>query len=817
MIKLSRKKSLGLIVSAALFIFSSVGTYSPVSYAAENDTHSEQQIQIKQQKSDIDVIPDKYNTGAKAPLTKVNYENKNEYINGEKDGTGCNIEIKASSEPQAYMVDFVTNQNKALSGEIIVENYDFSDYKLATVRESSIEKNLSIVFKNCKFDIIHTEYFDGNIHYEFQNCSIRRFWGSNASFDRCAFGGSWEDPLHPLRNVEVENSYFSDLNHATEAESHIDATQIMGYRYTDKETGEQVEVDAKDIKFKNCRFEVPNILLEYTKASVNACIMLQLEYSDIYGFSAENCILNGGSNAIYAEGSKYNRLLQNVSFSNIKIGAAQYNGAIYQVVDPNVAFKNVIGTNSLYIGSVYKQDGLTWFSVSNDTGRDRKLRIITDKNSYDFTFKAGPTRKTLENRTFKEFGDLPIDILTPIDEDCSYAVCYDITDPKEVKQIRFVNYTDENVFIDSDAISIEDESENSVVIEGNCGVRGADNLHYTLTEDGVLTISGNGKMDDYHSAYLPPWSEYFDFISKVVVVEGVTSIGNQAFNGCVALEKVQLPNGLEKIGTRSFGKCNTLMDINIPESVKDIDENAFSGFAKMIVEGKMEIEKDDESDLDSSDDSKENKEDDKKEDNKEDNKEDKKNNSSDNSQDSSDKNSKDNSIKDKDTNEKNTKDTDSKKTDSNNTTSNNIDSKDAEKNDSNSIQNKTDENKTESLFKVGKTIKDKKTGYVYKVKSVKKTPELALVKVPKKAIKVTVKGTVKLYGKKCKVTSIGVNAFKTNKKVKQITIEKNIKKISKGAFKGCKNLKKMIVKNKKLSKKYLKKIGLNQNVKVIYK
>lgn len=63
---------------------------------------------------------------------------------------------------------------------------------------------------------------------------------------------------------------------------------------------------------------------------------------------------------------------------------------------------------------------------------------------------------------------------------------------------------------------------------------------------------------------------------------------------------------------------------------------------------------------------------------------------------------------------------------------------------------------------------------------------------------VTIPATVKVNGKTYKVTSVEANAFKNNKKVKNITVGKNITKIGKNAFKGCKKLKKLVIKSKKL-------------------
>ena len=65
----------------------------------------------------------------------------------------------------------------------------------------------------------------------------------------------------------------------------------------------------------------------------------------------------------------------------------------------------------------------------------------------------------------------------------------------------------------------------------------------------------------------------------------------------------------------------------------------------------------------------------------------------------------------------------------------------------------------------------------------------------------TVPDTVTISGKKYKVTEIKANAFKNNKKLKKITIGKNVEKIGKNAFSGCKNLKNVNIKTTKLTKK----------------
>ncbi|MCR5630164.1 leucine-rich repeat domain-containing protein [Eubacterium sp.] len=104
--------------------------------------------------------------------------------------------------------------------------------------------------------------------------------------------------------------------------------------------------------------------------------------------------------------------------------------------------------------------------------------------------------------------------------------------------------------------------------------------------------------------------------------------------------------------------------------------------------------------------------------------------------------------------------------------------------------------------KVGSTIKDKNCSYkVITQGSDKKVGEVEVKKANKKNVKkVVIKGTVKINGVKYKVTSIGANAFKGNKKLTKVTIGKYVKRIKKNAFAGCSALKTVVSKSKVLSR-----------------
>ena len=101
----------------------------------------------------------------------------------------------------------------------------------------------------------------------------------------------------------------------------------------------------------------------------------------------------------------------------------------------------------------------------------------------------------------------------------------------------------------------------------------------------------------------------------------------------------------------------------------------------------------------------------------------------------------------------------------------------------------------------GTTLKDSK-GATYKVTGAKvKNPTVTYVKPKKNVKKVSIPATITVKGIKYQVTAVSKDAFKNNKKVTQVTIDKNVKNIGKNAFYGCKNLKKITIKTTKLTKK----------------
>ena len=118
---------------------------------------------------------------------------------------------------------------------------------------------------------------------------------------------------------------------------------------------------------------------------------------------------------------------------------------------------------------------------------------------------------------------------------------------------------------------IEVQAAETVSASGTCG----DNLTWELSEDGVLTLSGTGEMDDWKSTRKSPWYDDRYQITKVDIKSGVMSVGNMAFRDCIFLSEIKIPDTVTSIGNYAFDNCESLSTIELPESVTEIGAAAF--------------------------------------------------------------------------------------------------------------------------------------------------------------------------------------------------------------------------------------------------
>jgi len=117
------------------------------------------------------------------------------------------------------------------------------------------------------------------------------------------------------------------------------------------------------------------------------------------------------------------------------------------------------------------------------------------------------------------------------------------------------------------------------------GINISAEISWNLSADGTLSISGTGAMPDYSSPNYAPWYSSRENIKKVIIEDGITNIGNNAFVYCMELTSVTIPNGVTSIGNSAFEYCRGLTSVTIPNSVITIGSNAFmsSGITSLVI------------------------------------------------------------------------------------------------------------------------------------------------------------------------------------------------------------------------------------------
>ena len=106
---------------------------------------------------------------------------------------------------------------------------------------------------------------------------------------------------------------------------------------------------------------------------------------------------------------------------------------------------------------------------------------------------------------------------------------------------------------------------------GKCGTDA-----FWSIDDGVLSVTGTGKMADYPSADNCPWYTVRDTITSVKVADGITTIGKCAFDNCANLVSVDIADSVGYIGPNAFRGCAKLESFDMPDSVTEVALSAFS-------------------------------------------------------------------------------------------------------------------------------------------------------------------------------------------------------------------------------------------------
>ena len=109
---------------------------------------------------------------------------------------------------------------------------------------------------------------------------------------------------------------------------------------------------------------------------------------------------------------------------------------------------------------------------------------------------------------------------------------------------------------------------NGVTQIGDCAFENCESLTSITIPDSVTSI-GYGAFGDCTS------------LTSVAIGNGVTSIGKSAFWYCSSLTSVTIPDSVTSIGEEAFYACSSLTSVTIPDSVISIGEEAFGACSSL--------------------------------------------------------------------------------------------------------------------------------------------------------------------------------------------------------------------------------------------
>lgn len=107
--------------------------------------------------------------------------------------------------------------------------------------------------------------------------------------------------------------------------------------------------------------------------------------------------------------------------------------------------------------------------------------------------------------------------------------------------------------------------------EGNAMLCG-ESLNWYI-DGSVLYITGQGDMYDFPGG--APWGAYRESLTRVILGDGVTSVGANAFTNYDSLYYVEFGSGIVRIGADAFSSCDGLTSITLPKAFKKFGSNSF--------------------------------------------------------------------------------------------------------------------------------------------------------------------------------------------------------------------------------------------------
>lgn len=441
------KKTIAKLLVATTLLFSvNLTNIGPV--FAETQTE-----QLENAKTETLLIPDQYNTGCDESLCTSWSTDNDPFIK-------AGGVYRDSTAGKILSIDFnkATTLKNLTTDTIVYENIDFTAFPCfefmnsgSTIAKDNCSNGydkIKFKFVNCIIPCIwghNVSETVQNYDIEIEKCTIYRFTGSYASVNGCRFGGAnwWQknhkeifkqfisdgsingDMLNPGSNCTFKNCYIYDGLYSTETQesAHIDGIQTQNIH---------------DLTMINCRFELPQMNFTASQGDYNAAIFLQ---GIITNGTFKNIIVNGAAKAIQSTSTVH----VNTNFENVKYGLDSQYISLTKQFDPssdNYAGPICDGTNDiseqtvLYVTSTIKDKDEIKIVTTNDTGADRKLKVVTNVGQEIYTIPSIKNGDELElDATWKETN---VDYIVSLNAtDVTSVRCFDVTDEENEVEVCY--------------------------------------------------------------------------------------------------------------------------------------------------------------------------------------------------------------------------------------------------------------------------------------------------------------------------------------------------------------------------------------------
>ncbi len=345
------------------------------------------------------VIPDVYNTGASGELKDFTTLYPNASINGKL----------------IYITQAFVNEYGNEIGNFVLEGYGL--YFKDPVGNFKISNAKFIGDISISYAIQLTNTYlagsNGNI-VTVENCEASYYKsafnnGRCFKFIKCYVHDMYQDAFKADNLVTIDSCYVQGCG--LSSDSHADGVQVKSTG-----TSETIKID-----ITNTRFEQPNIKGKHYE---NSCVFIKYDQAASGKITLSNLYMNGGNYSLYilqAAGKDYSNMQYQID--NVRIGSSARYGktSIGSSAVGNLVTKDIQEINQLYVGSVFKQNGKLYVSVTNDSSEARTLRIVTDKEEKEFMVERcwdGTSQDSVEYST------IPVDRLFELNS-ASTVTCYD--------------------------------------------------------------------------------------------------------------------------------------------------------------------------------------------------------------------------------------------------------------------------------------------------------------------------------------------------------------------------------------------------------